>query len=103
MPHLIERILAWLDANNIAWSPCGEFANENVMASWCGQVYVTVPYEETLPVYRQLRDFLEYPDGSVRHAGVRFLIMTLATANRNSQHDKPGYLDNIWAARFSVS
>jgi hypothetical protein len=36
-------------------------------------------------------------DGRMRVPGVRFMMMSLELANRNAQHDEPGYLENLWA------
>lgn len=85
------QVLAWLDANGVPWRPCGPLANPSVMASWRGQVYLDLPWDETLPAYRVLRDYLELPDGSMRHAGVRFYAMPLELAMENAEHDEPGY------------
>ena len=95
-----SSILAWLDEQGIGWCPCLEYANENIMASWRGQVYLAVPYDDALPAYQILRDFLEHADGTGRHAGVRFMVISLATAARNAMHDEPGYLENIWGQVF---
>lgn len=85
------QVLAWLDANGVAWRPCGPLANPAVMASWLGQVYLDLPWDEALPAYRVLRDYLELPDGSMRHPGVRFYAMPLELAMENAEHDEPGY------------
>ncbi|MET0208281.1 MAG: hypothetical protein ABW220_04520 [Burkholderiaceae bacterium] len=85
------RVLAWLDANGVPWRPCGPLANPSVMASWRGQVYLDLPWDEALPAYQVLRDYLELPDGSMRHAGVRFYAMPLELAMENAEHDEPGY------------
>lgn len=90
-------ILAWLDANDLDWTPCGEYANDQAMGSWRGQVCLAVPFDETVPAYLRLRDYLEYPDGRMRVPGVRFMMMSLELANRNARHDEPGYLENLWA------
>ena len=93
------RVLAWLDANGVPWRPCGPLANPSVMASWRGQVYLELPWDETLPAYQVLRDYLELPDGSMRHAGVRFYAMPLELAMENAEHDEPGYWQR-WAEAF---
>jgi len=84
-------VMAWLDAHGVPWTPCGPFADPRVMAPWLGQVYLDVPWEESLPEYRELRDYLEHPDGTVRHAGMRFLAMSLDHAMQNAAHDGPGF------------
>ncbi len=93
------QVLAWLDANGVAWRPCGPLANPAVMASWLGQVYLDLPWDEALPAYRVLRDYLELPDGSMRHPSVRFYAMPLELAMENAEHDEPGYWQR-WAEEF---
>lgn len=93
-----EQVLAWLDANGVPWQPCGPLANPALMASWLGQVYLDLPWDETLPAYQVLRDYLELPHGGMRHAGVRFYAMPLELAMRNAEHDEPGY----WQRRAEV-
>lgn len=92
-------VLAWLDAQGVPWVECGPFANPNLMAPYLGQVYLDVPYDDTLPEYRTLCDYLEYPDGSMRHEGVRFYAMSLDHAMKNAEHDEPGFWER-WAEDF---
>jgi hypothetical protein len=92
-------VVAWLDAHAVTYHPCGPFANPNVMAPYLGQLYLEVPYDESLPGYRSLRDYLEHPDGTMRHPGVRFCAMPLDYALRNAEHDEPGYWER-WAEGF---
>lgn len=92
-------ILEWLDAHGVPWKRCGPFANPQVMAPYLGQVYLDVPYDESLPMYRMLCDYLEWPDGSMRHAGVRFYVMSLDHAMENAAHDEPGFWER-WAENF---
>ncbi|GGY46511.1 hypothetical protein [Pseudoduganella albidiflava] len=92
-------ILAWLDAHGVPWTRCGPFADPRVMAPYLGQVYLHIPYDESLAGYRVLRDYLEHPDGSMRHAGVRFYAMPLEHAMNNAEHDEPGFWER-WAEGF---
>jgi hypothetical protein len=92
-------VLAWLDAHAVPWRECGPFADPRVMAPWLGQVWIDVPYDEALPEYRLLRDYLENPDGTMRHDGVRFHAMPLDYAMRNAEHDEPGFWER-WAEEF---
>jgi hypothetical protein len=96
---LRDQILAWLEANGVPWTQCGPFADPRVMAPYLGQIYLDVPYDESLPEYSVLRDYLEYPDGSMRHEGVRFYAMPLEQAMENAEHDEPGYWER-WAEEF---
>ena len=90
------NVLAWLDAQALPWRACGPFADPRVMAGYLGQVYLDVLYDESLPEYRRLRDYLEHPDGTMRHASVRFHVMPLDYAMRNAGHDEPGFWER-WA------
>lgn len=92
-------VLAWLDAQGLPWTACGPFADPCVMAPYLGQVYLDVAYDESLPAYRVLRDYLEHPDGTMRHEGVRFFVMPLDHAMRNAEHDEPGFWER-WAENF---
>jgi hypothetical protein len=92
-------ILAWLDAHGVGWVECGPFADPDRMRPYLGQVYLDVPYDESLPEYRTLRDFLELPDETMRHPGVRFFVMPLDYAMENAEHDEPGYWKR-WAESF---
>jgi hypothetical protein len=92
-------VLAWFHAHAVPWTACGPFADPRVMAPYLGQVYIDVPYDETLPEYRELRDYLEHPDGTIRHDGVRFYAMSLDHAMENAAHDEPGFWER-WAEDF---
>ena len=92
-------VLTWLDAHGVPRTRCGPFANPRVMAPYLGQVYLDVPYDESLPEYRALRDYLEHPDGTMRHDGVRFYAMPLDHAMQNAEHDEPGFWER-WAEDF---
>lgn len=72
-----RSVLDWLDAHAMPWSECGPIAEPRFRSSYLGQVYLDVPFDEALPRYRALRDFLEHPDGRMRHTGVRFYAMPL--------------------------
>lgn len=93
------RVIAWLDEHGVAWQPCGPVANENRMSSYRGEIYVDVPYDTTDPAYELLRDYLENPDGTMRHPTVTFEYYPLEMAMKNAHHDEPGFWDR-WAERF---
>lgn len=93
------RVIAWLDKHGIAWRPCGRVADENCMLSYRGDIYVDVPYDTTDPTYELLRDYLENPDGTMRHPTVTFEYYPLEMAMKNAHHDEPGFWDR-WAERF---
>jgi hypothetical protein len=55
-----QRIIGWLDENRIEWKPCGHVADGSVLCSYFDQVYIDVPFDETHPDYRRVRDYLEH-------------------------------------------
>lgn len=89
-----SAILDWLAQHHIAWQPCGAYAQPDAMWPYLGQIYVDVPFDASLATYCTLRDYLELPDGSMRHAGVRFYVMPLDFANQNAAHDAPGFWED---------
>lgn len=94
-----KHILQWLDSEGIAWCPCGDYARENVLRSYAGQVFVDVPFDEQDGRYRKLQSFLEFPDGKMRFEKVKFYVVTLGAALKNAHHDEPGFWDK-WAENF---
>lgn len=83
----------------ITWQPCGPIANENRMSSYRGDIYVDVPYDTTDPTYELLRDYLENPEGTMRHPTVTFEYYPLELAMKNAHHDEPGFWER-WADEF---
>lgn len=91
-----DSVLAWLDQHGFGWRQCGQFADPPNLGRYLGEVCLDVPYEESLPAYCTLRDYLENEDGSMRHAGLRFNVMPRAYAERNAEHDAPGFWEQYW-------
>lgn len=94
-----RRTLEWLGAHHITWLRCGPYASVTRMEPYRGQVYLDVPFDENLPLYQELRNYLEHSDGSMKHPDVRFMVMTLDRAMQNSEHDEPGFWTR-WADQF---
>lgn len=94
-----ETVCQWLTEHGVPWQLCSYFANENAMCSYEGQIYLDVPYDDNDPLYVQLRDYLEYPDGSMRFETVSFWVLPLETAMNNAHHDEPGFWER-WAEDF---
>lgn len=94
-----QQIIDWLGAQGIGWEPCDHFANESLMMSYRGQIYVDVPFDESLPAFKALQAFLELPDGSMRFPEVNFFYYPLDKAMENAAHDEPGFWDR-WAENF---
>lgn len=91
-----DVVITWLDGNRIGWLPCAKFADENFIGAYTGDVYVDVPFDPGNEAYRQVKEFLEYPDGTSKIEGARFSYLPLAIAMTNSHHDKPGFWEE-WA------
>ncbi|WP_426193835.1 hypothetical protein [Massilia sp. DWR3-1-1] len=91
-----ERVLGWLDQQQFGWRACGPFADPDAPQRHLGQVCLDVPFDDSVPAYCALRDYLEFADGSMRHAGVRFNVMPLDYAQRNAAHDAPGFWERYW-------
>ncbi|CAL95263.1 hypothetical protein [Azoarcus olearius] len=94
-----QQIIAWLDAKGIGWQPCGDMPSPNCMVSYLGQIYIDLPYAPDLPLYCELAELLENPDGSMRIPGADFYLVTLTEAMKNAEHDEPGYWER-WAEDF---
>lgn len=93
------EVLDWLTSYGIRWRRCGAFADPQRMPPYLGQVYLDVPFDENLPTYREVRDYLELPNGNMRRPGVRFYVLSLEAAMKNAAHDEPGYWEQ-WANQF---
>lgn len=94
-----QRIIDWLAAQDIGCKPCGHFANECLMMSYRGQIYIDLPFDASLPAFQALQTFLEFPDGSMRFPEVTFSYCPLDMAMKNAAHDEPGFWQR-WAENF---
>jgi len=94
-----NELIAWLEANAIAWEPCGIFASENTMCCYLGDIYVDVPFDKQNPSYQKLSLRLEDSDESPKIPGVTFCCLTHGNAMRNAHHDEPGFWER-WAETF---
>lgn len=95
-----DEIIANLDKLNIQWIECAHIASPGWMGAYVGQIYLDVPYDEELPLYQVLQEYLEYPDGSMRFPSVRFCYLPLETAMKNAHHDEPNFWEKYWDAYF---
>jgi len=94
-----KSLCRWLTEQRIPWCECGEVANERCMRSYQGQVFVDVPFDEMDPKFRQVREYLEHPDGSMRFETATFCYLSLELAMKNAHHDAPGFWEK-WAENF---
>ena len=93
------EVIAWLDEHHIGWQQCGKVACLHMMIPYLGDLYIDLPYEQSLAEYRALEAFLENLDGTMRLPGVRFCYQPLARAMKNAHHDEPGFWEK-WAEGF---
>ena len=90
-----KQINAWLEQNQIAWCPCGQFADENMMIDgYSGRIYVDVPFDSGDRVYQSLQNYLETPDGAMRFVGVKLCYLPLEMAMKNAHHDEPAFWED---------
>lgn len=94
-----KTVTEWLDSKGIGWYPCAGFASVNSFGVYKGQIYVDVPYDENLPIYKELETYLENPDGTMRFPEAGFYYCSLEKAMENAEHDEPGFWDR-WAEKF---
>jgi hypothetical protein len=94
-----NAVIMWLDDHSIPWVECGPIASETCMRSYLGEIYIDIPFDEGNPQYQLLRDYLEYPDGTMRDENVRFYYLSLEDAMKNAHHDDPGFWER-WAEEF---
>ena len=77
------HITRWLDQHGIPWQMCGSLKRAHTIESYRGQIFLDVPFDLASPEYLQLLNFLENPDGSCSHHGVRFYALALSVAMEN--------------------
>lgn len=90
-----KETIKWFEENNIKTIECMGVASENGFESYRGQLYIDVLYDENVPEYIKVRDYLENKDGSMRIPGVLFCYLPLEHALRNKHHDEPGFWEGL--------
>jgi hypothetical protein len=91
-----QLVIDKLDELGVSWCPCAQLARNNLMMSYRGQIYLDLPYDAELPLYRQVEEFLEDTEGKMRFDTVRFYYLPLEIAMQNAYQDEPGYWEE-WA------
>ena len=94
-----QEVIAWLDDNSMPWVECAGVASENYMCGYTGSIYIDSPLDCANVEYQKLRDYLEFPDETMRHEDVTFAYLPFAKAMKNSHHDEPGFWED-WAKNF---
>lgn len=90
-----ETLLQWFEENHIAVRPCGPFAQEGLLESYRGQLYLDMPFDKSNPDYQKIENLLENEDGSPKFPEVGFFYVKLKDAMKNTHHDEPGYWENM--------
>jgi hypothetical protein len=92
-----EEVIQWLEANGVAWQPCGPFdPGWIIMEGYCGDIYLDVPFDQNNEDFQKLTAYLENPDGSMKIQNVTFWALPLERAMINKHQDEPGYWDRFW-------
>lgn len=89
------NIIQWLDENKISHVPCAGEASETGYSSYCGSLYLDVPYDEKNSDFIKLSEYLENSDGTMKIKYVLFGYFPLEMANKNKHHDEPGYWSKL--------
>jgi hypothetical protein len=90
-----QEVIAWLDNNSMPWVECAGVASENSMCGYLGSIYIDIPFDTSNAEYQKLRDYLEFPDETMRHKDVAFAYLPLAHAMKNAHHDEPGFWEEL--------
>lgn len=75
-----QQIIEWLTANHISFTPCSMFGSVDCTTPYLGEIYIDVLNDWDDPTYTKVREFLEYPDGTMKIEGVRFCHLELYIA-----------------------
>jgi len=94
-----NKLLEWLENNNITYRSCASMASENGWESYRGQLYLDVPIDDLNEKYQLICNHLDNPDGSFKILGVESWIFPLKEALKNKHHDEAGFWDK-WAKDF---
>lgn len=90
-----QSLIKWLDENNIPYSYCARFRDENYFDSYARDLYIDIIFDENNPIYKLLEEHLENEDGSFKIDGTGFYYLTLDEAMKNLHHDEPDYFDKL--------
>ena len=93
-----KTIIKWFEENNIGFMKCAGMTVQGgaiVMECYNGQLYIDVPFDDNDPNYIKVRDFLEYPDGTVKFEGLKFYNVPYILAMKLSYTDDPDFWDDF--------
>ena len=75
-----ETLMAWLDENGIAYTPCMGLEDNEVINSYLGDLYIDLPFDENNPSYQILSNHLEDEEGNMKIEDVYFYVLSLEIA-----------------------
>lgn len=75
-----QQVLAWLEANEIPFSPCMGLEEEQLLTSYNGDIYIDIPFDSRDHHFNLLSDYLEDEQGNMKIDGVLFFVLSLELA-----------------------
>lgn len=93
--HPRQKIIKWLEENEIGWEECADIANETGWQAYRDQIYIDVPFDTDNENYKKLINYIEDSGGNVKaeFPNTYFYFLTLSEAMKNAHHDEPGFWD----------
>ncbi len=91
------ELIEWLKTNDIAYEECFGYASDTGDESYKGQLYIDIPFDETLEKYNLLNNHIELKDGELRFEGIGLWTLLLEDANKNAFMDDPDYESTLYS------
>lgn len=97
-----DKIINWLNSNNIEWEECGEIADESSITEvYFGQIFIDILPENKNVHFQRLQRYLKNDSGFMKteFKDAKLLVLPLEKAMQNAHHDEPGFWEK-WAEDF---
>lgn len=75
-------IMAWLNQRGIDFEECFHIDSGHIIHPYVGELYLDIPFDETLSNYQALASFLEDESGRCRFEYTEFFCLPLASAEK---------------------
>lgn len=75
-------------ANGIPYFECGEFASDTGLASYRGQIYIDVPFDEDNPLFTNAVRLLTLVKTLAKDQTPQLFLLSLSNAMKNAHHDE---------------
>ena len=75
-----NTVLAWLDEQGIAYTPCMGIEDESLIDGYLGDVYLELPFDEQNAQYQLVQQHLEDEEGNMKIEDVFFFVLSLEVA-----------------------